>query len=350
MRVGAKNIVLGSYSFFLSICFVPFFYGGSTNVRWIYLALTTPFFVLLSKLNKFTILHLIGLLFFIWSIITVLWSFNQYDSVNQLFNLLVLTQVFVLGSRLESLKEIFAGLALGLGFSSFAVYYLNMPGGLLVNPSMLGEAAILTIIGLIVYKLWWFIPIVLPSVFTGSRGVLLAGITTLIMWVWSKSKFLALSLIVPVFIAGFLSYKFDIRLTSVIERFDLWRDTFNGLSVFGQGVGSYHSAYPYYASLIDTFKQRPIYAHNDTLNILFELGIIGAILAIIFIGLLMKEKCNEKYIICCFITLSLFSFPFYMPVSAFVLAIVAGFVSRNFNNIFDQSFNSRMVYAQRLSK
>lgn len=350
MRVGAKNIVLSSYSFFLSICFIPFFYGGATNVRWIYLALTTPLLVLLSKLNKFTILHLTGLLFFTWSFITILWSFNQYDSINQLFNLLVITQVFVLGSRLESLKEIFVGLALGLGVSSFSVYYFNMPGGLFVNPSMLGEVAILTTIGLIIYKLWWFIPIVLPSVFTGSRGVLLAGISTLIMWVWSKSKFLAVCLTIPIFVASFLSYKFDIRLGSVVERFDLWQDTFNGLNVFGQGIGSYHSAYPYYASLLDTFKYRAMYAHNDLLNIFFELGIIGVILTVIFIGLLLKEKCNEKYIICCFITLSLFSFPFYMPVSAFVLAIVAGFMSRNFNNIFDQSFNSRMVYAQRLSK
>lgn len=348
MRVGAKNIVLGSYSFFLSICYVPFFYGGSTNVRWIYLALTTPLLVLLSKLNKFTILHLTGLLFFTWSIVTVLWSFNQYDSIDRLIQLLILTQVFVLGSRLESLKEIFAGLALGLGFSSLAVYYLNIPGGLYVNPNMLGDVAILTVIGLIVYKLWWFIPLVLPNVFIGSRGVLLAGLTTLIMWVWSKSKFLAVSLTVPIFIASFLSYKFNIRLGSVVERFDLWKDSLNGMSVIGQGIGSYHSAYPFFANLLDTFKYRAIYAHNDLLQIFFELGIVGGIIAIVFIGLLMKEKCNEKYIICCFITLSLFSFPFHMPVSAFVLAIVAGYMSRNFSNLFEQSFNSRMVYAQRL--
>jgi len=350
VRVGAWNIVLGSYSFFLTICYIPIFYGGSTNIRWVYLALTTSFLLLLLKPNKFTVFHLIGLLLIFWSLVSVLWSFNQYDSVDRLIHLLIIAQIFVLGSRIESLKEIFIGLGLGTGISTFLYLYFNMPAGLFVNQTLLGETAILTLIGLCIYKLWWFIPVVLPSLFSGSRGVLLAGIITVIMWVWSKSKFLAVSLISPIIVFGFLSYKFNIRLSSVYERFDLWKDSLNGVTLFGQGIGSYHSAYPYFAERIDTLKYRPMQAHNDLLQVFFELGIIGGILVIGFVYLLMKVKDNEKYIIYCFIVLSMFSFPIYMPVSAFIFAIVSGYMSRNFSSLFSEFNDSRMVYAQRFSK
>lgn len=344
MRVGAKNLILGSYSFFLSVCYIPVFYSGSTTVRQVYLALTTPILVWLFKPNKFTSLHLIGLIFLIWCSISLFWSFNLLDSIDSLIYWLILAYVFILGSKVENIAPIFIGLALGLSLNIF-----NLPTGLFVNQNVLAETSLLVIIGLIIYQQWWFIPILSINIIVpSSRGVFVAALITLLVWLWNKSKLASLGILISLFGISSVLYYFNYKLGSAIERLHLWNDTFNGVTFLGQGVGTYHSAYPYFAELIDTFKYRPKQAHNDYLQVLFELGLPGLMMMLGFIYLTMKINKNEKYILIAFLIMACFSFPLYMPVSAFIFAIVAGHMSRNLGDVFDTSNVGRVPNLSRI--
>lgn len=334
-RVGALNIILCSYSFLLSIFYVPFFFSGATNTRWAFLAVTTPILILILERQSFTLLHLIGLSFCIFSLFSLLWTFNFYDSIDNLINLFIIAQIFVLGNRLNDLKPIFLGLGFGIAISSFYTFILNYEGGLFINRNILADAAILTIVGLIIYKLWWLIPLALPSALTGSRAVIIAALASLAAFVWNKNKFAKYGILILIIFVVVASIIFDYRIGSIIQRLELWKDIVNGFSLLGNGYGSLYSAYPYFSEAIDTLKERPRYAHNDLIQIVFELGICGYILAILFISILLRININEKYIIFTFIILSLFSFPFHMPVSAFIFSIVAGYMSRNRNSIFN---------------
>lgn len=344
MRVGALNIVLGSYSFLLSIFYIPIFYNGATNTRWAWLAVVTPILLLFLDKQKFTLLHFVGSLFVLFAFVSLHWAFNLYDGLNEFLKLLILLQVFILGSRLIDLRPIFIGLAIGLTFGIF-----NLPKGMLVNPNILADAALLTITGLIVYKLWWFIPTVIPSfILSGSRGAIVAALVTLAAFTWNKNRLYGyLILGIAVLFVGTL-FLFKIQFGGIQERLYIYEDTIRGFSFIGNGIGSFHSVFPYFSENIDTFKSRPRYAHNDLMQIVFELGIFGFALAMIFVSMLLRTNSNEKYIIFTFTILSLFSFPLYMPMSAFIFSIVAGHMSRNWCSIFDYDVSSRMVRLERI--
>lgn len=339
MRVGALNIVLSFYSFFLSIFYVPVFFNGATNTRWIWLALTTPILILCLEKQKFTLLHFIGLLFLLLSCISLNWTFNLYDSIEALIKLLIIAQVFVLGSKLKDLKPIFIGLAIGITISNF-----NLPSGLFVNKSMLGEAALLTIIGLFIYNIKWLIvPVVPAAVLSGSRGVIVGFLSVLVAYTWNKNKPISILLIVLILSFVSASFALNIGVGSIKERLDMWVDSFKAFSFWGNGIGSFHAAFPYYSDNIDTLKYRPTYAHNDLIQIMFEIGVFGLILAITFATALLKTNSNEKYIIIAFLVMAQFSFPFYMPVSVFIFTLVAGHMSRNWNCLFSEAPTGRVL-------
>jgi hypothetical protein len=333
MGVGALNIVLGSYSFLLSVFYIPQFFHGATNTRWGLLAVTTPILLLaLKPLGKFTLLHLIGLTFLVLSFLSLIWTFNFYDSIDKLISFLIVAQLFVLGTRLDhiNLKWIFIGLALGL-----AVSLVNWPKGLFVNENILAETAILTLVGLIVFEGYIFTLFVIPNIVTGSRAVIVAGLVTMAIFVWNKHRIAGYSLIALSVLFIGASYIFGFNVNSFKERLDIWQDALNGISLFGNGIGSFHSLFPWFSENIDVFKTRPVYAHNDLLQITFELGLFGLALSVLFMSILLRTNSNEKYIISTFAVLSLFSFPFHMPTSVFIFAIVAGYMSRNWNSVFN---------------
>lgn len=276
------------------------------------------------------------MLFLFWSSVTYAWSFNRYDNVNELIKLLILAQVFVLGSRLENLKPIFVGMSLGLFIHFILSIFYN--GGLFVNSSIAGEIAVLAIIGLIISKELWLIPpLAAGIVLSGSRTAIVALLTTIFLYCYSLSKKIALGALAIALMVGIAS--FYIKSGGTYQRFDIWKDAFNGFTLLGHGSGSFHAAYPFFSdSNVNTYVERPKDAHNDFIQVMFETGIVGLILVTGFLSILMRTNQNEKYIIAAFIVTACLSFPIHTPVSAFIFAIVAGFMSRNLSNLFD-TFN-----------
>lgn len=118
--------------------------------------------------------------------------------------------------------------------------------------------------------------------------------------------------------------------------------------VMGTGLGSFHIAFrPYSYNIEDEKHVRPtmFYLHNDPLQIIVELGLIGGSLCFLFVALLLYKTyqqlnttslslTNERIIqiglllaIIASISHSFLSFPLHLPAPAFLLFINIGLLS-----------------------
>ena len=259
--------------------------------------------------------YLFSILFFVYAAASLFWYFNS-EAVYLLIKWFILLQAFVLGHYLKSLKQLFEGLALGIGVSSILVLF-GVKGGLFINPNTLAETGALILVGTLVYKSYWYIPCLLPSVFTGSRAALLGLGLTFSWWIWSKSKLL--SVLVASIGLVFFTYRFE----TIQDRLNIWQYVLENTTWFGHGLSTFRL--DGYYNLVS----RPIFAHNDLLQILHELGIVGAILISGFFLCVLRIEKDERYILFAFIVVSMFTFPLYLPVSACIAFLVCGYLCSN---------------------
>ncbi len=334
--------------FFLTVLFIPGALNGATAGRWALLSICIPAICMFNEM-RLTLAHLVGILFLAYLGISLAWTPVLYDGFEYYWHWLVLAGVFCLGSMLVSLRTVFIGLALGLYvnavfmglqlFSWLALnhawdevlpFSVNRPAGLFLNGSYAAEAAALILVGLVVYRLWVYVPaavlcLVLP-VAQASRASYAALMLVLIVYLYPRFRITTYILILVLFTVGILWFTSGEHNNSVGQRVLVWLDTWDGLTFWGKGVGSYYVNYPEHASRIHTILVRPDHAHNDFLEILYELGPIGFTL---FCGILyaaFRQRRSEGYILLAFAALAVVDFPSYLPVTAFIGALVAGFL------------------------
>ena len=137
-----------------------------------------------------------------------------------------------------------------------------------------------------------------------------------------------------VVIAGVMFFYHSFLITSIQERLDLWEDTIRGFKIFGNGVGSFEILYPLNAIHIDTALARPRFAHNDLLQLVFEYG-LGVILLAPLAIRLIKANSEYKIILYGVGIISLFTFPFHVPMLAFIGCLVTGYVDSDNGAIWD---------------
>jgi len=298
--------------------------------------------------NHFTLTHLLGLTFLSWATLSLLWTPNLPDSWNELIQLLIVGEAFVLGARLNTLKPIFMGLSLGLAISSLIIIsplqqlvssqHVSIHlEGLLGNRNMLAEAAVLTLIGCIGYRLWWFIPGLLPAIFMPSmaRGALLGLLAAFGIWLWSRSRILAgLLALSSIFVVAILV---DMRTASALQRWEIWTDTLKGLTFKGYGIGSFYFLYPFISNTFDITVARPEHPHNEILEIWFELGVIGlALWAAIWATAFRSADGISRCILGAFLVIAMLAFPSHVPFTAFVAALVLGHTVRLRNSLWSE--------------
>lgn len=324
----------------LSLAFDPLAFQGATTPKWALLAVALPVMVSLSSPNHFSRLHLIGAGFLAWCVLSLTWTSNLWDGFGLGIHLIILSLAFVLGSRSESLAAIFKGLALGLTVSSLLVVIphdefstvLTSEQGLFGNQFALAEVAALTIIGCVVYRLWWFIPGVIPSLVplhsqTTPRSALLGLGVAGLAWLWSRSRVASLSLAALVCAAAIASAFY--RPESSWQRVTIWQDTLAGLSFFGHGLGSFFTDFVWHAANIDTSFERPEHAHNELLEWAFELGAVGLVLFCAFWWQAYRTAdLATRCLIAGVLAIGMVSFPFHVPATAFVGSLCAGHACR----------------------
>lgn len=108
------------------------------------------------------------------------------------------------------------------------------------------------------------------------------------------------------------------RVLANVQRLQTWADAASHLSVFGHGLGSFRWAYP-----------EMEYAHNDALQIAYELGIPGLVAGVSGSAyILWSGPSAERMIVLAFLVEGLFDFPLYQPATGFLAALAAGHVVR----------------------
>lgn len=356
IRLGA--IALG---FLVSVIYIPGWTGAAIPTGYLFLMIVLPVLLFFIEIPV-TRFHVIGSLFLLYVCVSLSWSLNFHIAFFILLQVLLTGMIFCLGSAIKDLTDILKGVALGLAVSAVicilqwykldALSYTNYgyPAGLFVNPNLLCEFSAVMLVSLIVFKLWWWIPVTLPGLFiVHSRAALLGLFVCFLIWLW-RFKFL-FTLVVLLGIAfAACSYSMDdlnFKSTSIIERLDMWADTIRGLSLLGHGVGSFEIMFPKYAVNVDAAQTILKYAHNDLLQLFFEFGIAALIPLVLFFQI-VKIKNDQKYILYTIGIISLFSYPLHVPVIMFIGFLVAGNIVRSNAASFEFGANRGQLLFKRI--
>jgi hypothetical protein len=222
---------------------------------------------------------------------------------------------------------IYQGAAIGLAINSVVVL-THGRAGLFINKDFLAEAALPVAVWLI-WTRRWLLPFILPSLLIPqSRAVLLIGVPML-LWPFSRigATVLAVMLILMLTVSLTLVWPLD---RSKNERLAIWQDTLRGVTILGRGIGQFYGTFPEMAVHEDTSARRPLHAHDDFLEILYELGPIGFCLAAAFmLSLFGAGDGVWLYVFLAVVLDALVAFPFQNPASGILAMVAAGALYRN---------------------
>lgn len=331
--------------FIVITIYVPGIFGASIPTGWLFLIIIGGFFI--DSIPPFLI----------YAALSLAWTENLNIAIFFLFQFIALFGIYCLGKGLCSLTIIFKGLAIGLLVSNiialFFQSYIFSTGsieisiaGLFVNPNIFSEVSAVILIALIVLELWWWIPLTLPGlILVHSRASLVALFICSFIWLWKRDKFYAVIELLVVALLVLLTFD-HMNFSSIQERFNLWADTIGGFSLFGSGVGSFEILYPLNAINIDTALARPRYAHNDLLQLIFEYG-LGVLLFIPMVYSVLRSTDEKKLILYGIVIISSFTYPLHVPVMAFMGCLVAGYLTRDNDTIWNCWNSSRSILFKR---
>lgn len=303
--------------------------GAATSPRWATMA-AVPW---LLRQQRMTAAHWIGGAFIAWSAATLLWTASPLDGGKALFIELMAAACFCLGSQLTSLRGLWVGAALGMTVSSgFAIAQLlgfvpfqtiNQTAGLFLNGNYMAEAAALVLVALVAERLWWLIPGVIPALMLpDARGAVLAAGLGLGLHYRRHWAILVSGAVFIAVTATLMSLHH--QHTDITQRLEIWQSAFDGVTWFGQGLGSFMSAIDLRAG-----ATLPEYAHNELLHIAFELGVVGLVLAVAFLASLAGPFNAARLVVAAVLVEACFAFPLHLPVTLFLGMVAAGHAVRS---------------------
>ena len=314
----------------------PWLWSPAMTPKWVALSVVASALLLYRQEPiPFTRAHLLGCVFIGWAALSVLWSPQPLYSLNGLWQIVLLPSIcFCLGSQQRSLRPLFIGAGIGLaGSSAISIGQLagwidwpsiNIPSGLFLNKNFMAEAAALVLIWLIAERVWWLAILVAPALaLAGARGALLALGIGLALELrrhpsWLMGGLLAADMVL--FGMGMATHS----SATTAERLDIWQELANSLGFLGSGIGSYgfmpHSMQPDGALM---------HAHNDYLELVYELGAVGAALAALFAWELRGPLTSARLVLIVFAVEACFAFPSHLPATLAIAALVAGHAVRD---------------------
>jgi len=307
---------LGIFAFLIAIAYCPCG-GGALTFRWM-LAALAPWLILDHRPVRLNWRAIPLGCFVAWMAMSALWSPQGYDAIGGLIQLAIAGGAFVLGANVRDPRPLYIGLAIGVPLSMAF-------DGFFPDYDLAGEAAAVAAIGVASWGDWFLLPFPLMALVLGhSRGAWLGLVFALLVGIRSLYGRLSLSAVV----IGIICWKiFREPTASLIERWQIWQDTWAGVSLFGNGLSSFWTKYPYYAHVRDILViSRPDHAHNDFLEIVFEQGFVGAILAICAVGALLSRQWRtpEALVLIGVLAIAMVGFPLHMPLTLVVAAFASG--------------------------
>ena len=280
--------------------------------------------------------HLCGAALILWAALTTFWSVAPLDTLNALWQVAILGAIcFLLGSQTPSLRPFFIAAAAGMALSGIVsvaqlsgwigMPAITMPSGLFINRIPMGEAAALVLIWLVAERMWWWALLPLPAyVLSDARGATLALCAGLGVLLWKRPSWLIGGLLAAnaaILAHGVLSH----TAATVVERESIWHETASGINIIGSGFGAFGGV----AHALQLDNTVPQHAHNDALELLWETGLIGFCLVLIFMRQLMGSVTPSRLVLIVFIVEGCFGFPLYLPATLCAAAVAAGHAVRD---------------------
>lgn len=334
------GLIAGVFSFVLAVAFVPWWSAAADTPRWAVVALAAGAAALWCPAGRWRTEHWLWSTFLIAAAVSLLWSAGPYEGADQLAKLLFLAAIFRVGAVLPSLRPVYIGLALGFAVNGAVaiaqvagwtgiIPQISPPAGLFMNKNYLAEPAAMLLVALIAYRLRWCVFLVLPAVLLpGARGALAGLAVAALAWIWTQSRIGAVVLAGFGVLAAAALLEQGYGGPSMAERVQIWQATIDGMTWTGNGLGSFRALFPSHAPDFNLLAGRPSHAHNDFLEMAYELG-PGALL---YLAIIVLALCGpngaEKLVLIVFLTEGCFGFPLHFPVPAALAALVAGRLCR----------------------
>lgn len=317
----------------IAIASVPGWTSISIPAGWAAMSIFLP--LTLWRGVQLTPLHILFLCFLGWAALSLAWTPDYRDGGFRLWQLTLVYLAFRLGSSLDRIDPIIAGLATGcvissalavaqhFGFPYIMTYSLTGEApGLFFNHSLAGQTLALVAIACLMFGLWYHLPLLLPGIYlSGSRGgwLVLAVGGALCYIRWPKLLILA--------ILGLILWVTTSSHSADLERLLIWKAAALNLSWLGQGAGSFTHLWITTGDAI----RHPIEVHNDLLQLLFEFGLVAGILVAIVSICLTRSRSDEWPVLAAFVFLGAFAFPLFTPISTFLGALCAGRLAADWN-------------------
>lgn len=313
-----------------SLCYVPGVTGAYIATQWPVLAVALSF--ALWRSGPFTWLHGLGVLFIAYAALRAPFSPLPEASVFGLWLVVIMGLCVWLGTTATTLRDLYAGLAVGAAVSSaiavgqyFGFNFLpttstTLPG-LYLNGVQQGTVLALLAVALISERMWlWALPLVPGIALSGSRGAWIALAVGLLacgvrrLWVLGAVA------------AAGAFYLLTPLSSSDAHRLFIWRTAWDNLTPLGLGPGMFYTLLMQRGG--ETFF--PEYAHNDALQLVFEYGAGAALPLAIFAFALCRTRDREWPVIAAFVAAGCYSMPLFMPVASLLALACVGRVLRTY--------------------
>lgn len=335
-----QAFLLGGFSFALVIAFWPMVHGGYQSARWALVAAGAPLAATCVKMPDRSAGATLGLFLLGYATFSLVWTPDRYQGALTVLEWCFLGGAFYVGMSIAGLGPVIACAAAGLGVSMIlaimqaggfdGIPQNTGPAGLFSNKNYLGEIVAMVLAGAVALRMTWAIPLLAPAlVLSECRGAWLglAAACFVALWGWSRRCAVAVALVGALAVGAYTLHRgwhHGDWTTRDMPRANLLADTVAGLTWTGSGVGSYYARFPSHIHRFDVLEGRPAHAHNDVLELVYDLG-PGALLALLLVGFaLLAPLQPERMILAAFLVEGLFGFPLHNPCTAALAALVLG--------------------------
>lgn len=321
----------------LSAAFVP---------RWGAIAVGVP---LLTRMDpRDTPLSVRWTLLWVFVMALIATAFTSPDPMTGylegMFFVLLCLSLFA-GSNLDTMDHLMTGLGAGLALSSgLAVLQFtglwspvpqsSAPAGLFFNSEVLAEFAALVFIWAILRPRWGMAGIALiPVILSHSRvSMVMIGVGLFYALRPKTRVAAAVILLILVVLALSLIGMSGYKLETAGHRMTLWLATIGSWNLAGQGLGWAHASFPMEGT-----------SHSDVLQIVAELGVAALPLVLIPVMVFYRQRGThaERATFAAAIVGCCISFPLHFPASAFLVAVLAGYLLSNRHWVCDTEYRGR---------